>query len=797
VSGGARKAGPAGRRPAKRTASKKGSARGKGRKPVSPRRRRLVFLAKWGALVGLLLALVGVVAFIVLYRSTDIPDPDKDFQAQTSFVYYSDDGAVDGKNTRGEEIGRYAVQNRDSIPYDEMPDAVKNAVVAAENRSFWTDSGVDPKGILRALFNNASGNDRQGASTITQQYVKILYLSTEQTYTRKVKEAIIATKLSRRDSKEEILEGYLNTIYFGRGAYGVQAAAQTFFGKDAKDLDLRESAVLACVINNPSRFDPANGRDARLNLKDRYAYVLDGMAQAGDIEPEEAERAARKLPKFQDEQVDDSLSGQTGHMLTMVRKELARLTNTQTGEPFTDEEINGGGLRITTTFTDQAMQAAEDGFTEARPEGFSVKQLHVGIASVEVGTGAVRGFWGGQDYLTSQLNWAVSGGQAGSSLKPFALAAGIRQGFALKDTFEGNSPIEVGDSEFENQGDQDYGSAVSLTKATEDSINTAYIDLTTAMDNGPEAVVKQANLMGIPPELPKSGEPKDATFGFPNNTPGLRPEVGVALGSATVSPINMANAYATIANGGRAVRPYIIERVTNADGEELYAHSVSDRMAMNEDIASDVSYALQQVVTSGSGTAAQGIDRPAAGKTGTSTNSVGDVVSAWFTGYTPQMATSVVYLRGNGVGKLDGWLPEYFGGAYPADTWTAVMSRAMEGLEVEDFPEPAFVDGDAPSDGHEPAPPPPPPPTKTPKPTPSETVSEPSEEPSSEAPPPSPTPTPEPTPTPSEQPCGVLVPCETPSPTPTPTQTPSGEPSQTPAPRQYAVARRSWWMLSW
>ena len=167
----------------------------------------------------------------------------------------------------------------------------------------------------------------------------------------------------------------------------------------------------------------------------------------------------------------------------------------------------------------------------------------------------------------------------------------------------------------------------------------------------------------------------------------------MALGSATVSPINMANGYATIANGGRAAKPFIIQSVSDADGEPLYTHQVTDKMAMNEDIAADVSYALQQVVEVGSGTTALGLDRPAAGKTGTSTNSAGDVVSAWFTGYTPQMATSVVYLRGTGVGKLDDWLPEYFGGAYPADTWLATMQRVMDGLEVEDFPPPAYVTG--------------------------------------------------------------------------------------------------------
>ena len=193
-------------------------------------------------------------AFVLLYRAIDIPDPNADFETKTSFVYYAD-----GKT----EVGSFATQNRDSIPLDEMPQDIKDAVVAAENRTFWTDNGIDPKGILRAVFNNAPGNAQQGASTITQQYVKILYLTQERSYTRKLKEAILSLKLQREQSKSEILEGYLNTIYFGRGAYGVQAAAEAYFDKDAKDLTLKESAVLASVINNPTGFDPDNGKDAR------------------------------------------------------------------------------------------------------------------------------------------------------------------------------------------------------------------------------------------------------------------------------------------------------------------------------------------------------------------------------------------------------------------------------------------------------------------------------------------------------------------------------------------------------
>jgi membrane peptidoglycan carboxypeptidase len=733
-------------------------------------RRVLLYLL----LVGLVGTLVAAGGFVYLYKTTKLPDPNADFETNTSFVYYND-----GEN----ELGRFAIQNRDAIPYDQMPQDVKDAVVAAENRTFWSDNGVDVKGILRAVFNNASGNATQGASTITQQYIKILYLTQERSYTRKLKEAILSLKLGRQVSKQEILEGYLNTIYFGRGAYGIQAAAQAYFGKSASELDLKESAALASVINNPSRFDPANGKDSRIALRERYRYVLDGMATTDDISEADAAAAGRKLPKFQPEATDDRYGGQNGHVLTMVKNELATLTNEETGQPFTEGEIDGGGLRIKTTFTQKAMAAAEEGVKEVRPEGkeFSDKNLHIGVASVDVGTGAVQGIFAGQDFLDSQINWAIAGGQAGSSVKPFALAAGLKAGYSLKDTFDGNSPfvLENGD-EIRNEQDNDYGSAVNLLKATEDSINTAYTDLTVSMPDGPQKILEMMNAMGIPPN---KGPGKH--YGFPRASAGLDPFPSITLGSATISPINMANGYATIANGGRFHAPYIIEKVESKDGEVLYDHSVSDKQVIDpelgSDIAADVSYALQQVVQSGTGTAALGIDRPAAGKTGTATNALDQVDSAWFTGYTPQLATSVMYVRGKGNEQLDGWLPSYFGGDYPADTWTAVMNRDMEGVEEQDFPPPAYVDGEAPDEGHQPTLPPKPTKKPTPTNTPSDTgrptktptsvptPTQPTQPPTTEPPPPPPPPT-TPTPPPPTSTCDVLG-CQTPTPSATATVT--------------------------
>lgn len=746
-------------------------------------KRRMLKVGKWGGIVGLVLALIGAGTFVVLYNMIDIPDANDEFETQRTEVFFAD-----GKT----DLGTFAIQNRDPIPLDEMPDTIKDAVVAAENQSFWTDEGIDPKGILRAAFSNASGNSTQGASTITQQYVKILYLTQERSYTRKIKEAILSLKVQRKLSKEEVLEGYLNTIYYGRGAYGIETAAQAFFGKSARKLNLRESAVLASVLNNPSGYDPANGKASREGLKERYAYVLNSMAKMETITKEQADKAAAKLPKFSKEEPESTNGGQKGHLLKMVRDELLR-TKDKDGNYFTDEEISGGGLEVTTTFDPKVMEAAEEGVINGRPEGFGDKELHVGVASVEPGTGAVRGLYAGQDYLQSEINWAVAGGQAGSTFKAFAVAAGIKAGFSLKDSFDGDSPYEMPDGSLvENQGDQDYG-RVSLTKATQDSINTAFMDMTVAMDDGQQEITEMANAMGIPPEKARGKNPP----GYPTETPGLDDQgLRVSLGAQTVSPINMANGYATIANGGVYHRPYIIEKVVDADGETRYQHKASDgERAVSEDIAADTSYALQQVVEKGSGDAALALDRPAAGKTGTATNDDGDVTSAWFSGYTPQLSTAVMYVRGKGNGALDGWLPSYFGGAYPAETWTEIMTQAMEGEPVEEFPEPVYVDGEAPAEGHDPYVPPPPP-TKKPSDKPSEPTTEsPSDEPGKPTKPPKPSESPTPTePSDPSTTCSLIDPCPTDSTDP---GNGNGNGGGTVAPRTTAAAATDPWWGYW
>jgi membrane peptidoglycan carboxypeptidase len=733
-----------------------GPAKKRKPKPSGPgqskAKRRVLRVLKWGLIVSLVGSLVLIGVFVYLYKTTPIPNPNKDFQTQSSFVYYGD-----GKT----EIGQYATQNRQIIPLSEMPSSLKDAVVAAEDRTFWTNHGIDPKGIIRAAFNDARGGATQGASTITQQYVKILYLTQERSLSRKVHEAILSLKLQQEKSKQQILEGYLNTIYFGRGAYGVQAAAQAYFGVDAKDLSLRQSAVIASVLNNPSEFDPANGKQAKHALKGRYRYVLQGMASMGTITDAQATQAERKLPTFPVFKQSSRYGGQKGHILTLVRQQLHALD-------FTDDQIDGGGLRVYTTLTKKAMTAANEGVHEVRPH-LSYKELHVAVATVQPGTGALLGFYAGQDYLQSQINWATAGGMVGSTIKPASLAAAITDGYSLQSTWDGNSPYTFPDGlEVHNEGDStgtNYGAKISSLTALEQSVNTAFVDMSNTMKNGPQKILAMANKMGIPPAKPDPQYP-----GIPSTSRDLEADALLTLGKARVSAVNMANTYATIANGGNRADVHVINKVEAPDGKVLYQYKPHTTQAIRSDVDRDVSYGMQQVVLHGTGANAQAIDRPAAGKTGTATNDNGDVSSSWFVGFTPQLATAVMYVRGDGDNALNDYLPPYhgaagyFGAGYPTATWAAVMKADLVGMPVENFPPAANVPEKIHDPNHAPYTPPPPPPTRK-QTSSAPTSSAPTSKATTSAPPTSSAPTS--SPTGSGSPC-VLVTC------PTDTATPGG-----------------------
>ncbi len=688
---------------------------------------------RWGkvtakvALVGFLaIALIGSVTAIVTYHRINVPDPNAAFEVETSFVYYGN-----GKT----ELGRYQEgdQNRIKLDADEIPELVKHAVVAAEDRTFYENSGVDVKGIVRAAFSNTTEGTAGGASTITQQYVKNYYLNSERSYSRKLKEAVIALKLTRQKSKDQILTDYLNTIYFHRGAYGIEAAAKAYFAKPAKDLSLQQAAALAAILNNPSGFDPASSTfRGEKELLGRYQYVLSGMVKLGYLKQPEADKVKDALPKFPAKTVPSRLGGQRGHALTMIKAELLGLKGADGKPLFTEEEIDSGGLRITSTLSPKVMKASATAARTVKPKNRKAyvkddpdqkNALHVATASVDVGSGALLGFYGGQDYLDSQHNWAATGGHAGSTMKVFATAAAIAKGYSLESTWAGDSPFTTyTGSPVVNEGEQagvadgtDYGEHITMLKALEQSVNTAYIDMTESMggpEEGRKAIYQTALDAGLTPE---KADPKHP--GIPSTSSYLTDhDDRIALGGANVSPINMANAYATIADGGYRHNVHVVKKVRDRAGNVLYSWNgrKNARHAISEDIAADVTHAMQGVVQSGSGQKAQSIGRPVAGKTGTGTcTSEQYVCSSWFVGFTPQIATAVRYSRGNGEGKLDGgWMPSYFGADYPTETWAAIMAKAMEGKEVENFPEPVYVDGQDPESGHEKqliAPPPPPP----------------------------------------------------------------------------------------
>ncbi|WP_337061789.1 transglycosylase domain-containing protein [Kineococcus sp. G2] len=626
--------------------------RGATRPPARRRRGRRV-LAWLGGLfaVGVVLGLAG---FATAYALVDVPDPNELADAQTSTVYYSDGTTP---------IGTFSEVNRQDVDIEQVPEVVQHAVLAAEDRSFYENRGVSPSGIARALWSNISDGTQQGGSTITQQYVKNYYLSSEQTYTRKLKEFFIALKIDQQQSKAETLEDYLNTVYFGRGAYGIQAAAQEYFGVDVEQLNASQGALLAAVLKAPRNYDPRNDAEAAAQ---RVDYVLDGMVEEGWLSAEE--RAQAGLPETVEDTDDNELAGPEGYLLDTVKREL---TSSTVG--LTEEEVERGGLSIVTTFDAQAQAAAveavQDRLPEDLPEGF-----HVALSAIDPATGGVVAMYGGADYLERQRNAVTQDtAQAGSTFKPFTLVAALEEGTSLRTTLSGASPMTVDGWTVKNFGGSSYG-RINLLTATANSVNTVYAQLNEEV--GPEATRDVA-----------------IRAGYPQDTAGLADEdttISNVLGTASPHPIDVTQAYATFAAQGVRTDWHTIVSVTDADGTRTYTASPAQERVFSEDVIADATYAMQQVVQQGSGRYARNLGRPAAGKTGTSSSNK----SAWFAGYTPQLAASVALYQSGPDGEaqsLDLGGGEVTGGSYPVRIWTDFMEDALEGTEELDFPEPAYV----------------------------------------------------------------------------------------------------------
>ena len=605
----------------------------------------------------------GATVFGVAYFTVDIPDPNDYVNSQATIIQYAD----------GSEIGRLGAQNRTVVPLAKIPLKLRHAVLAAEDRNFYSQLAFNPIAILRAAINNVLGGATQGGSTITQQYAKTAFLTSERSITRKIRELVIAIKLENQLSKDEILENYLNTIYFGRGAYGVETGAQVYFGHGVDSLSVGEAAILAAILRSPGLYDPYYQEGNGERLSARYKYVIDGMVEAGWLEESRGERLKAKEPPVNPRLSSGRLSGPRGYLISWVQRELNQLG-------FTDEQLMVGGLVVRTTLERQAQEAAQIAVQEVGPQN-APEDLHIGLLSIRPGTGEIVAMYGGKDYLARQLNDATQGiTQAGSTFKVFALIAALEQGIPLTSIWNGNSPQFFDDLgkpyKVNNYGNEDYGD-VTLLRATGSSINTIYVPLGIAA--GLENVINAARRAGIPESV------------------AMIPTPSLVLGVSSPRVIDVAAAYATFAAEGVYAKPFIINEVLGSNKGVLYQGKVEAEEVFRPEIMRDLNYALRQVVLAGTATSAlRGLGRQAAGKTGTSNENT----SAWFTGYTPELATSIAFFRDDALTTLKGigGINSLTGGTFPARIWGAYTKRALEGVPKSKFNPPANVNGTEPVD---------------------------------------------------------------------------------------------------
>ncbi|ASY23207.1 penicillin-binding protein [Candidatus Planktophila versatilis] len=609
-----------------------------------------IFLAGFGFIAGATL-------FAFAWFTVSIPDPNAYVNSQSTVIQYSN----------GSEIGRVGTQNRQILPLAKIPLRLRYAVMAAEDRNFYANRAFSPTGIARALLNNLRSGDLtgEGGSTITQQYAKTAFLSPSRTIQRKIKELVISLKLENALSKDQILENYLNTIYFGRGSYGVQTAAQQYFNRNAHQLSISQSAVIASILRSPGYYDPSLSKENAVRLENRFAYVIQGMLDKKWITEAEAKDA--KFPRVAPRTTSGQLSGPKGYIIDAVQKELSKLG-------FTQDQLLVGGYVIKTTLDQRAQQAAVDAVNKFTPAD-APENLHTALVAIRPGTGEVIAMYGGKDYVVRQLNDATQSiALAGSTFKPFALIASLEAGIPMTSMWNGDSPQTFDDLgrpyEVSNYGDEGWGQ-VDLLTATQHSINTVFVPL--GMKAGLDKVVDAARRAGIPENVAMIATPS------------------VALGVASPHVIDVANSYATFAAQGVYSKPYMVASVTGSNKGLLYQGKAQTQEVFTKEVMADLTYALKSVVNGGTGSAALALGRPAAGKTGTSQSNA----SAWFSAYTPQLAASVALFRDSASESLNGigGLTSVTGGTFPARIWTYFMKGALKDEPIMSFPAPANIGG--------------------------------------------------------------------------------------------------------
>ena len=602
----------------------------------------------------------GVFVFGFAYFTVSIPDPNAYVNSQSTIIQYAD----------GSEIGRIGSENRTVVTLAEIPVQVRNAVMAAEDRGFYSNRAFSPTGIARAVWNNLRGGSLQGGSTITQQYAKTAFLTPERSIQRKIKELVIAIKLENQFTKDQIFENYLNTIYFGRGSYGVQTASQVYFGVTVDQLTTAQSAVLASILRSPGLYDPGFKKENLPRLEKRFAYVIDGMVEANWLDSEIAKKI--KFPVINPRVTSGALAGPKGYVISWVEKELNKLG-------FTDEQLLIGGYIIKTTLVKDAQEAAVAAVNKEAPTK-APANLHIGLAAIKPGTGEILAMYGGQDYLKYQFNAATQGiASGGSSFKVFALVAALEEGIPLTSIWNGDSPKVYDDGigrpyVVNNYGGETWGNT-SLLNATIHSINTIYVPL--GIKAGVEKVVDVARRAGIPESVEMVASPS------------------VSLGSSSPHVIDLANAYATFAAQGVYAKPFIINEVQGPNKGILYQGRIQAQEVFRKDVMADLTYALNQITIKGTGAVVGArLNRPAAGKTGTAN----DNASAWFNGYTPEVAASVAFYRDNATESLNGigGLTSVTGGSFPARIWAEFVKGYLGKAPIQDFPPAVNIGGTEP-----------------------------------------------------------------------------------------------------
>ncbi|TGD84744.1 penicillin-binding protein [Mycolicibacterium sp. CH28] len=650
-------------------------------------------------LAAVVLIVLPIMTFGMAYLIVDVPQPGDIRTNQVSTILASD----------GSELAKIVPPegNRVDVNIDQVPVHVRNAVMAAEDRDFYTNPGFSLTGFARAIKNNLVGGDLQGGSTITQQYVKNALVGDARSgvggLVRKAKELVISTKMSREWSKDQVLQAYLNIIYFGRGAYGISAASKAYFDKPVEQLTVAEGALLAALIQRPSTLDPAIDPDGAAR---RWNWVLDGMVSIGALSKDERGQQVfpSTVPPDQARSANVT-TGPDGLIERQVTKELLDLFNID------EQSLNTQGLQITTTIDPQAQKAAENSVSKYL-DG-QMPDMRAAVVSIDPKTGGVKAYYGGSD--AQGYDFAQAGLPTGSSFKVFALVAALEQGMGLGYQVD-SSPVNLNGITITNVEGEGCG-VCNIAEALKRSLNTSYYRLMLKLKNGPADVADAAHRAGVAESFPGVDHTlsEDGKGGPPNN--------GVVLGQYQTRVIDMASAYATLADSGVYHKPHFVQKVVNARGEVLFDASTADNSGeqrIPKAVADNVTAAMQPIAGWSNGHNLAG-GRASAAKTGT--NQLGDTGAnrdAWMVGYTPSLSTAVW------VGTTDGsqplvnqWGGPVYGSGIPSDIWKATMDGALKGTDNESFPKPTEVGGYA----GVPAAPPPPPPSPAP---PSETVIQPS-----------------------------------------------------------------------